>query len=65
MVITTYKAYFVINFKSYPPFTPSPSKKKSQLRKFGLEIVKKKQKTRKCVHKSIKKWKLVIEISRI
>lgn len=44
MVITTYKAYFVINFKSYPPFTPSPSKKKSQLRKFGLEIVKKKKK---------------------
>lgn len=43
MVITTYKAYFVINFKSYPPFTPSPSKKKSQLRKFGLEIVKKKK----------------------
>lgn len=44
MVITTYKAYFVINFKSYPPFTPSPSKKKSQLCKFGLEIVKKKKK---------------------
>lgn len=44
MVITTYKAYFVINFKSYPPFTPSPSKKKSQLRKFGLEIVKKTKK---------------------
>lgn len=43
MVITTYKAYFVINFKSYPPYTP-PSKKKSQLRKFGVEIVKKTKK---------------------
>lgn len=44
MVITTYKAYFVINFKSYPPYTPPLSKKKSQLRKFGVEIVKKTKK---------------------
>lgn len=65
MVITTYKAYScnllqIVSSLYPPPFLKNNSYINSVWKYLSFHV-----KTSKCVHKSIKKWKLVMEISRI